>query len=100
MARLSASLTLIAAYLSLVSALPSNVTLNAPRKIGRRCTGEIQSLADVAAAEECTTIVVSAPMLCLSFMTHMLKSFCYRDWRIHCSRWAFVVLSSYRWPSN
>jgi hypothetical protein len=31
----------------------------APRKIGKRCTGEIQSLADVAAAEECTTIVVS-----------------------------------------
>ncbi|KAJ7087204.1 glycoside hydrolase [Mycena belliarum] len=33
-----------------------NETLNAPRKIGKRCTGIIQSLADVAAAEECTTI--------------------------------------------
>lgn len=46
---------------SAVTAFPaSNATgvLNAPRKIGRRCTGEIQSLADVAAAEECTTIVV------------------------------------------
>ncbi|KAJ6480427.1 glycosyl hydrolases family 28-domain-containing protein [Mycena sanguinolenta] len=42
------------------AAIPANRTgvLNAPRKIGRRCTGEIQSLADVAAAEECTTIVV------------------------------------------
>ncbi|KAJ7064074.1 glycoside hydrolase [Mycena amicta] len=32
--------------------------LNGPRKIGKRCTGEIQSLADVAAAELCTTIVI------------------------------------------
>ncbi|KAJ7927320.1 glycoside hydrolase [Mycena leptocephala] len=31
---------------------------NAPTKIGRRCTGQIQSLADVAAAELCTTIVI------------------------------------------
>ncbi|KAJ6578962.1 endo-polygalacturonase PG1 [Mycena sp. CBHHK59/15] len=44
---------------SAATALPAaNRTLNAPRKIGRRCTGEIQSLADVAAAEECTTIVI------------------------------------------
>jgi hypothetical protein len=43
---------------SIASAFPSNVTLNAPRKIGKRCTGTIQSLADVAAAELCTTINV------------------------------------------
>ncbi|KAK7458792.1 hypothetical protein VKT23_009798 [Stygiomarasmius scandens] len=64
--------TLLSA-LSIVSALPhpepepvaypwtdpvTNATLNAPRKIGKRCTGEIQSLSDVAAAEECTTIVI------------------------------------------
>ncbi|KAJ7708077.1 glycoside hydrolase [Mycena rosella] len=54
-----AALTFLLA--SAVVAFPtSNRTgvLNAPRKIGRRCTGEIQSLADVAAAEECTTIVI------------------------------------------
>ncbi|KAJ6526726.1 glycoside hydrolase family 28 protein [Mycena capillaripes] len=48
-------------FASVVAAIPTgNHTgaLNAPRKIGRRCTGEIQSLADVAAAEECTTIVI------------------------------------------
>ncbi|KAJ7673946.1 glycoside hydrolase [Mycena polygramma] len=44
---------------SAVTAIPTaNRTLNAPRKIGRRCTGEIASLADVPAAEECTTIVI------------------------------------------
>ncbi|KAJ7229009.1 pectin lyase fold/virulence factor [Mycena pura] len=32
---------------------------NAPRKIGKRCTGTIESLADVAAAEECTTINIA-----------------------------------------
>jgi len=41
-----------------VSGSPANITLNAPRKIGKRCTGEIQSLSDVAAAELCTTIVI------------------------------------------
>ncbi|KAJ7577413.1 glycoside hydrolase [Mycena floridula] len=47
------------AYIALGFAFPANVTtLNAPRKIGKRCTGQIQSLADVAAAEECTTIVI------------------------------------------
>ncbi|KAF5384557.1 hypothetical protein D9757_006423 [Collybiopsis confluens] len=46
-----------------VPALHKNTTLNAPRKIGKRCTGEIQSLADVAAAEECTTIVVKTFLL-------------------------------------
>jgi galacturan 1,4-alpha-galacturonidase len=49
-------------FASVAAAIPTGnrtVVLNAPRKIGRRCTGEIQSLADVAAAEECTTIVVS-----------------------------------------
>ncbi|KAJ7495617.1 pectin lyase fold/virulence factor [Mycena latifolia] len=48
-------------FASAVTAFPvANHTgvLNAPRKIGRRCTGQIQSLADVAAAEECTTIVI------------------------------------------
>ena len=39
----------------------------APRKIGKRCTGEIQSLSDVAAAEECTTIVVS-PLAILNLL--------------------------------
>lgn len=50
-------------YAAVSSALPGNVTLNAPRKLGRRCTGEIQSLADVAAAEECLTIVVCQVLL-------------------------------------
>ncbi|KAJ7222127.1 glycoside hydrolase [Mycena pura] len=46
-------------FASAAAALPAgNGTHNAPRKAGRRCTGEIQSLADVAAAEECTTIVI------------------------------------------
>jgi polygalacturonase len=42
------------------SILPTNVTLveNAPRKIGKRCVGTIQSLNDVAAAEQCTTITI------------------------------------------
>ncbi|KAJ6627460.1 glycoside hydrolase [Mycena sp. CBHHK59/15] len=44
------------AYITVAFASPANVTLNAPRKIGKRCTGTIQSLADVAAAQECTTI--------------------------------------------
>ncbi|KAF9070253.1 glycoside hydrolase [Rhodocollybia butyracea] len=47
--------------LSQVSASPAlhkNTTLNSPRKIGKRCTGEITSLSDVAAAEECDTIVI------------------------------------------
>jgi len=30
-----------------------------PRKIGKRCTGTIESLADVAAAQECTTINIA-----------------------------------------
>ncbi|KAJ3770001.1 glycoside hydrolase [Lentinula raphanica] len=52
---------ILALFLSPIIATPAlfkNTTLNAPRKIGRRCTGEIQSLDDVAAAEECTTIVI------------------------------------------
>ncbi|KAF8158800.1 pectin lyase fold/virulence factor [Mycena galopus ATCC 62051] len=54
------SLTVFTLLFGVVAATPTNRTgvLNAPRKIGRRCTGEIQSLADVAAAEECTTIVI------------------------------------------
>ncbi|KAJ6587775.1 glycosyl hydrolases family 28-domain-containing protein [Mycena sp. CBHHK59/15] len=44
---------------SAVTAVPAeNRTFNAPTKLGRRCTGQIQSLDDVAAAEECTTIVI------------------------------------------
>ncbi|KAJ7912349.1 pectin lyase fold/virulence factor [Mycena leptocephala] len=53
--------TLVLLFASVAAAIPTGnrtVVLNAPRKIGRRCTGEIQSLADVAAAEECTTIVI------------------------------------------
>lgn len=50
------SLACIAAAL----AAPANETLNAPRRIGKRCTGTIESLADVAAAQECTTINVSS----------------------------------------
>ncbi|KAJ7471637.1 glycoside hydrolase [Mycena galericulata] len=42
----------------LVTSNPTGA-LNAPKKIGRRCTGEIASLADVAAAEECLTIVIN-----------------------------------------
>jgi polygalacturonase len=52
------SLVSLFVLFSIASAFPSNVTLNAPRKIGKRCTGTIQSLADVAAAELCTTINV------------------------------------------
>lgn len=33
-----------------------------PRKIGKRCTGTISSYASVAAAVECTTIVISVYM--------------------------------------
>ncbi|KAJ7122813.1 pectin lyase fold/virulence factor [Mycena epipterygia] len=50
------SLAVSLACVAAAFASPANVTLNAPRKIGKRCTGTIQSLADVAAAEECTTI--------------------------------------------
>ncbi|KAJ7835095.1 glycoside hydrolase [Mycena olivaceomarginata] len=53
--------TLTAALLlaSSVAAIPTEIpTLNGPRKIGKRCTGSITSLADVAAAELCTTIVI------------------------------------------
>jgi galacturan 1,4-alpha-galacturonidase len=56
MVRLSLAVSLVCAAVALAS--PANVTLNAPRKIGKRCTGEIQSLADVAAAEECLTITI------------------------------------------
>ncbi|KAJ7617332.1 glycoside hydrolase [Roridomyces roridus] len=52
----AAALALLLA--SAATAFPANSTLNAPRKIGRRCTGQIQSLSDVAAAQECTTIVI------------------------------------------
>lgn len=53
------ALALVVSLFSQASALPANGTLNAPRKIGKRCTGQIQSLTDIPAAEECDTIVVS-----------------------------------------
>lgn len=52
----SLSIAVLLACITVAFAAPMNETLNAPRKIGKRCTGIIQSLADVAAAEECTTI--------------------------------------------
>ncbi|KAJ7688366.1 glycoside hydrolase [Mycena rosella] len=52
------SLAVSLACVALAVASPTNVTLSAPRKIGKRCTGTIQSLADVAAAEECLTITI------------------------------------------
>jgi len=53
-----AQLVAIAVLAASGLALPtSNSTLHPP-KIGKRCTGEIQSLDDVAAAQECTTIVI------------------------------------------
>ncbi|KAK7024713.1 glycoside hydrolase [Favolaschia claudopus] len=36
--------------------IPEEPGLNGPRRIGKRCTGTIKSLADVAAAQQCTTI--------------------------------------------
>ncbi|KAF5343851.1 hypothetical protein D9758_015878 [Tetrapyrgos nigripes] len=38
----------------------SNTTRRYPQKIGKRCTGTISSLSDVAAAQECTTVVINA----------------------------------------
>ncbi|KAJ7873349.1 pectin lyase fold/virulence factor [Mycena olivaceomarginata] len=56
---LSLSLAVSLACLATALASPLNETLNAPRKIGKRCTGTIESLADVAAAEECLTINIA-----------------------------------------
>ncbi|KAF7332618.1 Glycoside hydrolase family 31 protein [Mycena kentingensis (nom. inval.)] len=60
---LSAVLAASSAAAMFIPADPSfqgNAThgINGPRKLGKRCTGTIQSLADVAAAEQCTTIVI------------------------------------------
>jgi hypothetical protein len=56
-----ATLTVALLLASSVAAIPTEIpALNGPRKIGKRCTGSITSLADVAAAELCTTIVVCA----------------------------------------
>ncbi|KIK61120.1 glycoside hydrolase family 28 protein [Collybiopsis luxurians FD-317 M1] len=55
------SIFALSLFLSAAVASPTvhqNSTLNAPRKVGKRCTGQIQSLSDVAAAQECTTIVI------------------------------------------
>ncbi|KAJ7064073.1 glycoside hydrolase [Mycena amicta] len=63
------AVAILSALLATAAALPAaepdfeftgNTThgVNGPRKIGKRCTGNIQSLADVAAAELCTTIVI------------------------------------------
>ncbi|KAE9403323.1 endo-polygalacturonase PG1 [Gymnopus androsaceus JB14] len=51
-------LSLLSQVSAIPSAAPRNRTLNSPPKIGKRCTGEIQSLSDIAAAEECDTIVI------------------------------------------
>ncbi|KAJ7478728.1 pectin lyase fold/virulence factor, partial [Mycena galericulata] len=50
------TILLTSAAIALATSNPTGA-LNAPQKIGRRCTGEISSLADVAAAEECLTII-------------------------------------------
>jgi hypothetical protein len=57
--KFSSLLCLLSLSLCTVSLASPIVEQVAPRKLGKRCTGQIQSLADVAAAEECTTIVVS-----------------------------------------
>ncbi|KAJ7328088.1 pectin lyase fold/virulence factor [Mycena albidolilacea] len=54
------SLSVILASISVASATFVNMTSVVPsRKVGKRCTGEIFSLADVAAAQECTTINIA-----------------------------------------
>ncbi|KAJ7085564.1 glycoside hydrolase [Mycena epipterygia] len=56
------SLAASLAYIAVVVATPVNMTSDSgapPRKIGKRCTGTIESLADVAAAQECTTINIA-----------------------------------------
>ncbi|KAJ7832988.1 pectin lyase fold/virulence factor [Mycena leptocephala] len=50
------------ACIAVAVATPVNMTSDSgvpPRKIGKRCTGTIASLADVAAAQECTTINIA-----------------------------------------
>ncbi|KAJ7162588.1 hypothetical protein C8R43DRAFT_301927 [Mycena crocata] len=56
-------LSLAVSLACIAAASPIDETLNAPRKIGKRCTGIIQSLADVAAAQECTTTMFVHPHL-------------------------------------
>ncbi|KAF7354985.1 Glycoside hydrolase family 31 protein [Mycena sanguinolenta] len=56
---LSLALAVSLVYLATALASPVNETLNAPRKIGKRCTGIIESLADVPAAQECLTINIA-----------------------------------------
>lgn len=63
--------------------------VNGPRKIGKRCTGEIQSLSDVAAAEECTTIVVGV-FLFLSEYSSGSSCFIVVDRRIYGACWRWV----------
>lgn len=41
-----------------VLAAPTDAPAKIPRKVGKRCTGTINSAASVAAAVECTTIVI------------------------------------------
>ncbi|KAJ7626171.1 pectin lyase fold/virulence factor [Roridomyces roridus] len=54
------SLAVSLACIAAVAASPFNSTaVTPPRKIGKRCTGTIESLADVAAAQECTTINIA-----------------------------------------
>ncbi|KAF8180802.1 glycoside hydrolase [Mycena galopus ATCC 62051] len=56
------SLAVSLACIAVAVANPVNTTSDSrvsPRKIGKRCTGTIASLADVAAAQECTTINIA-----------------------------------------
>ncbi|KZP12434.1 hypothetical protein FIBSPDRAFT_157605 [Athelia psychrophila] len=46
------------ALTTVVFALPAENVTSKPRKLGKRCTGTISSAATVAAAVECTTIVI------------------------------------------
>jgi hypothetical protein len=58
------SLAVSLAWIVVADATPVNMTSDSgvpPRKIGKQCTGTIESLADVAAAQECTTINVRLP---------------------------------------
>ncbi|KAJ7263967.1 glycoside hydrolase [Mycena rebaudengoi] len=56
------SLAVSLACITVAVATPVNMTSDSgvpPRKIGKRCTGIIKSLADVAAAQECTIINIA-----------------------------------------
>jgi hypothetical protein len=73
---LLAAVTLALAGLGAASPAPaSNATMTAP--VGKRCTGTISSLADVAAAVKCTTININSFTVraaCLA--SHRVYSIC------------------------